>query len=107
MSSNHVFDKKRWQSQSLSWQMGNIGSEVGRALKAKRTGNERDMLPAFYRGLDLMDATVEGLLAQKSPRIKEVLRSRDQFATAIMTDAEDPTLEKYFMEFAVAARRAR
>lgn len=102
--SDHIFDKKKWQSHSLMWQMGNIGSEVGRALKAKRAGNEVDMTAAFYRGLDLIDATAEHLLARKSPRLKEVLRAREQFSKSIMTDEEDQFLEKYFMEFAVAER---
>lgn len=100
----YVFDKKRWQAQSLFWQMGNIGSEVGRALNAKRAGNEADMMTAFYRGLDLIDATVEELLAQKSPRLKEVLRAREEFSAAILTDKNDTELEGYFMNFAIAQR---
>lgn len=103
-SSRHIFDKKKWQSMSIFDQMGNIGSEVGRALNAKRNGNTKNMEGAFYRGLDLIDATTENLVQQRSPRIKEVLRAREVFAESVLTDNEDPTLEKYFMEFAVAAR---
>ncbi len=102
--SSHVFDKKRWQAQSIFWQMGNIGSEVGRALNAKRAGKEADMTTAFYRGLDLIDATAEELLAQKSPRLKEVLRAREEFSAAILTDKNDIKLEEYFMNFAIAQR---
>ena len=102
--SSHVFDKKRWQTQSLFWQMGNIGSEVGRALNAKQAGNKADMKTAFYRGLDLIDATAEELLAQKSPRLKEVLRAREEFSAAVLTDKNDTKLEEYFMNFAIAQR---
>lgn len=102
--SDHIFDKKKWQKHSLMWQMGNIGSEVGRALNAKRVGNKTDMEAAYHRGLDLIDATAEGLLAAKSPRLKEVLRSREEFSKSIMTDEVDYSLEKYFMEFAIAER---
>jgi len=102
--SKHVFDKKRWQAQSIFWQMGNIGSEVGRALNAKRAGEEADMTSAFYRGLDLIDATTEELLNQKSPRLKEVLRAREEFSTAVLTDKNDTKLEEYFMQFAIAER---
>ncbi len=102
--SEHVFDRAKWQSMSIFDQMGNIGSEVGRALSAKRRGDEKSMLGAFYRGLDLIDCTVEGLITEKSVRAKEVLRSREQFAKSITTDEVDEGLEKYFMEFAVAAR---
>lgn len=103
----HVFDRVRWQQQDIFNQIGNIGSEVGRALNAKKRGDEGSMLSALYRGLDLMDASVDGLVAQKSPRIKEVLRAREQFAKSILTDEVDPGLEDYFMQFAIAARRGR
>lgn len=102
--SDHVFDKQRWQAQSVAWQMGNIGSEVGRALRAKHSAKQKDATAAFYRGLDLIDATAEGMLAQKSPRVKEVLRAREEFCRAIVTDHEDPTLEQYFTQFAIAER---
>ncbi len=103
--SEHVFDREAWVQRDIFYQMGNIGSEVGRALSAKRRGNEKDMLAALYRGIDLMNATIAGLIAQKSPRAKEVLRAREQFAESILTSHTDPSLEKYFMEFAIAARR--
>lgn len=101
--SSHVFDQQAWASQSVFWQLGNIGSEVGRALKAKRSGNESRMTSAFYRGIDLMNATVVAWVAQnKSPY--ELLIAREQFAKTILTDDEDLTLEKYFMDFAIAER---
>jgi len=105
--SNHIFNKTAWQNRSLFNQMGNIGSEVGRAINAKRRGDEKDKIAAFYRGLDLIDATTESLIKQKSIRVKEVLRAREQFAKSILTDEIDETLEKYFMEFAIAERLNR
>lgn len=102
--SEHIFDKTKWRSMTIFEQMGNIGSEVSRALRAKAKGDQKSMNGAFYRGLDLIDASVEGLLIQKSPRVKELLRSREEFAKAITTNTPDPTLENYFMQFAIAAR---
>lgn len=104
---DHVFDREKWQARPLAWQMGNIGSEVGRALKAKSLGNLVDMNAAFYRGLDLFDATAAKLTAEKSPRAREVRRAREQFAQAILGEHEDPALENYFMQFAIAARSDR
>jgi len=101
--SSHVFDKEKWWQMTIFEQMGNIGSEVGRALKAKRRGDETAMYGAFYRGLDLLDATAEQLVQQKSPRLREVLRAREQFASAVL-EQDDPGLEDYFMAFAIAAR---
>jgi len=105
--SEHVFDKQKWQATTIFEQMGNIGSEVGRALSAKRRGDEAGMQAAFCRGLDLLDASAEYLLKKKSPKLKEVLRARDQFSQSIVGDEADPTLEKYFMEYAIAARLNR
>jgi hypothetical protein len=102
--SKHVFDRQRWADMSMYEQMGNIGSEVGRALAAKRRGDTPGMRGALYRGLDLMDATAELWAKKKTPRTKELLRAREQFAEAIITDKDDPGLESYFMYFAIAAR---
>lgn len=100
---NHVFDKEAWANQSVFWQLGNIGSEVGRALAAKHQGNTKRMNSAFFRGMDLLNATIDAWVTQnKSPY--ELLIAREQFAKSVLTAEEDATLEKYFMDFAVAER---
>lgn len=99
----HVFDEASWAQQSIFWQMGNIGSEVGRALKGRQQGNEKRAMSAFYRGIDLINATVRAWVSQgKDPY--ELLIAREQFAKSILTDEIDETLEKYFMNFAIAER---
>ena len=103
--SEHVFDREAWVQLDVFNQMGNIGSEVGRALSAKRRGKHDWMMSAFYRGMDLINATIEAWAAKGDGRTKELLRARELFAESILTDRVDPTLEKYFMEFAIAARR--
>lgn len=107
ISSEHVFDREAWAQLDVFNQMGNIGSEVGRALSAKRRGKERWMMSAFYRGMDLINATIEDWATRGDGRIKELLRARELFAESILTDREDLTLEKYFMDFAIVARRKR
>jgi hypothetical protein len=88
-------------------QMGNIGSEVGRALSAKRQGKAERCQAAFYRGLDLIDETARLWATQKRAGLKELLYARELFAESVTTDKVDPTLEAYFMHFAVAARLNR
>ena len=78
--SEHVFDRQKWQSLTIFEQMGNIGSEVGRAFAARRRGDTATMTGAWQRGLDLLDATAEQLARQKSPKLREVLRARELFA---------------------------
>lgn len=104
--SKHVYNRRAWANQSVFWQLGNIGSEVGRALAAKKNGNEQRMFSAFYRGMDLINATIDAWVARgKSPY--ELLIAREQFAKSVLTNEEDKTLEKYFMDFAVAAQMRR
>jgi hypothetical protein len=105
--SSYAFDKVAWRRMGLFDQMGNIGMEVGRALRAKRSGDQQNMTGALYRGLDLLDATVENLTEQRSPRVREVLRARELFVQTIITTHEDPGLEDYFMHFAFTARLHR
>lgn len=100
---SHVFDKQVWASQSIFWQMGNIGSEVGRAITAKKNGNSQRMLSAFYRGIDLINFTIEAWV-QKGKLPYELLIAREQFAKTILTNQEDATLENYFTQFALAER---
>ena len=105
--SNYCIDRERWAQLTIFEQMGNIGSEVGRAIKAQRSGNAKRVQGAIDRAIDLFNATVEVLVAQKSCRTKEVLRARTEFLRLFYdgtfeTDADK--IERYFMQFAIAAR---
>jgi hypothetical protein len=104
--SSHVFDSAAWAQLDVFNQLGNIGSEVGRALTAKKQGKTERSTSAFFRGMDLVNATIDAWVAcGKSPY--ELLIAREQFAISILTDREDLTLEAYFMQFALAARAGR
>jgi hypothetical protein len=105
---NHV-DVAKWQKMTILEQIGNIGSEVGRAISAERRGDETSKDSAIARALDLFNATSDGLARQKSPRLREVLRARDQFLSLFFDDnfAEADKVENYFMQFAIAARSGR
>jgi hypothetical protein len=97
----YTVDRERWNRLPILDQMGNIGTEAGRTMKLKRKGE--DFQAALIRALDLFDATVEYLVSVRSHRSKEVLRARDQFLQCIFI-TDDPSLETYFMQFAIAAR---
>lgn len=95
----------RWQELSLAEQLGNIGSEVGRALKWQ--GRDRKIFNgAIYRTLELIDLTVADPRWQK--RLKEILRVREFLCAAVFGSNEYRTsledLDRYFFQFAVAAR---
>lgn len=105
---NYKVDRNRWAKLSIIDQMGNISSEVGRSFNARRQGQAENENLAMVRALDLFDATIDGLVASKSIRSKEVLRSKDQYLSALLNPNFDEnagaSIEKYFMQFAIASR---
>lgn len=48
----------RWRDLTLMEQLANIGSEVGRATKAKSIGNDQRFTNALDRCLELFDMTI-------------------------------------------------
>lgn len=100
----------RWARLNIFEQMGNIGSEVGRSIRAKQAGDESMFKAALIRALDLFEATIDVLVEQKSARVREVLIAREQFLNLFFGNApigDEQKIENYFMQFAVAARKDR
>lgn len=98
-----------WQRLPLVEQLANVGSEVGRACRAKAQGNEGRSVAAFERALELFDLTLED--PRWATRRKEIGRAREVFCDFLIGDNEygstAASLDSYFLAFAVAARRAR
>jgi len=101
-------DRERWEKMTINEQMGNIGSEVGRAIIAHRNGNKAREDRAIDRAIDLFSATIEVLVGTKhSYRLREVLRAREEFLRLFFDDTFDSDadkIERYFMNYAFAAR---
>ena len=95
----------RWFKLSLMEQLGNIGSEVSRARRAQNINRER-FQNAIDRALELFDLTLSDL--RWRGRLKEIGRAREVFCDAISGGQEYNSslidLEKYFDQFALAAR---
>lgn len=111
MSTHYAIDEARWAKLDIFNQMGNIYSEVGRTFKAQQRRQTQDHKEAVIRAIDLFDATIHVLATQKSPKSKEVLRAKEQFL-ALALDNNAPkeatqSLDRYFMQFAIAARLSR
>lgn len=101
---NYSVDRAKWAQQDIFSQMGNIYAEVGRTFSAQRRGDSAMAEAAAVRAFDLFDATSENLAAQKSPKLFEVLRAREQFASVFVAGGGDVALESYFANFALAVR---
>ena len=104
MSISYNVDRTKWAQLDIFNQMGNIYSEVGRSFKS--SGHDRQQ--AMARAIDLFDATTELLVKTKSPKLKEVLRAKEEYLNLITRDdqkqEEKNSLDSYFMHFAIAAR---
>ena len=102
-------DSNRWANLSLSEQMANIGSEVGRTRKWILLGKTDLADSAFIRALDLFDLTIKyGRSANENrgAMLKELCRCREVFAFAVTTSDKETLefLDRYFYFFAIAAR---
>ncbi|MDQ3698867.1 MAG: hypothetical protein M3373_12730 [Gemmatimonadota bacterium] len=98
----------RWKSLTLIEQLANVGSEVDRAIKAHEAGRPDRRDAAVDRGLELFDLTAaDG--RWRGARRREVLRAREEFCALFWGDDRPgaaASLSKYFLHFALAARRA-
>jgi hypothetical protein len=102
----------RWREFSLVEQMGNIGSEVGRAIKYFKNGDKKSFNVAFEKALELFDLTLED--DRWKGRRKEIARGRAVFCSllfdAILTDdlrKELDSFDEYFLWFAVAVNERK
>lgn len=92
----------KWAEMPAYLQMGNIGSEISRALKWREKGKESRANAAAERALELFDLS---LACNKSPKLKEFCRAREEFCDYFYGDNEyhtDPaTLQRYYDQFAM------
>ncbi|MEK7507229.1 MAG: hypothetical protein AAB585_01635 [Patescibacteria group bacterium] len=101
----------RWRKLSLFAQLGNIGGEVSRALKARAeqppAGQPVADRLAADRALALLDLTIADPKNQRGGRGKELWRVREVLADFFYGDNEYKSTEyswrKYFDAFAYAA----
>ncbi len=96
-----------WCEFSLVEQMGNIGSEIERALRGREKNDLAQSEAALYRGLELFDMTLGD--PKNFGRLKEVARSRELFLDFFIGEniygSTKESWRKYFLDFAIAARR--
>lgn len=99
----------RWWTLSLAEQLGNVGSEISRAVRWQSRNPETARL-AFYRALDLIDLTLADPRWRTSrPRLREIARAREVVVDFLAGRNEygstASSLQKYFDQYAAAARR--
>lgn len=97
----------RWGGMSLAQQLGNVGSEVERAIRAHETGNRSRFDSALARALELFDFTANDP-RWAGARRREILRAREEFCRLFFDPAVPSDsarlMKKYFLYFGLAAR---
>jgi hypothetical protein len=97
----------RWGGFSLVQQLGNVGSEVSRALRW-RGKDDKSFDLAMGRAIELLDLTIQDPRWRR--RLKELVRARELLCDAWFGGHEYHTtlegMDRYFFNFALAARRS-
>src|SRR3989344_730002 len=105
----------RWRTLSLAEQLGNIGSEVGRASRAhtcrklslRQYQDDARFRGAVDRAFELFNLTLAD--PRWRGRLREIGRAYEVFCDAVLGGTEYGSsladLERYFTQFAMAARR--
>ncbi len=95
-----------WQTKSIHYQLGNIGSEIGRALKWQQTAPQK-AVAAAERALELIDWSLAD--RRNTAFLKELARIREVFADSFFgTNQYDQTQEswdRYFFPYALVANQ--
>ena len=98
----------KWFQLSLCAQMGNIGSEIGRARKWQAK-DPKIYQSAVFRAIELIDLTLSD--PRWKFRLKEIARAKEMICDAYyggkLYKSDFASLEKYFFYFAYAARIGR
>lgn len=96
---------ERWFRFTLMEQLGNVGSDVDRAINWKNKGNSEFSRLSFERALELIDLTKAD--PKNKGRLREICRVRealvDYFAYDNVYKTSDEFWHKYFYNYAYAA----
>jgi hypothetical protein len=99
----------RWWQLTLAEQLGNVGSEVSRAL-CWRSRHPHIAQETLARALELMDLTLADPRYRRSvARLREIARAREVLVDFLAGPNEyhstAESLQRYFDAYAMAARR--
>jgi hypothetical protein len=96
--------KEKWFSLDFFVQMANIGAEIGRAINWSKKDKNLSQ-SALYRGLELLDLTIED--KKNKNKLKELCRLRevvvDYFCFENIYKSTDTELNNYFYSFGYAS----
>ena len=98
----------RWAEMSFAEQMGNVGSEVSRAVRWQSKGKRERMEQCVFRALELLDLTIDATDKSAFPKLKELCRAREELCDFFLGNNElnsvPERIMKYYDAFALAAQ---
>ena len=101
-----MIDQQRWQSQSFYQQIGNIASELSRAITFKSQNDVEHMNASLWRLLELLDLTIDD--SRNRVRLKELCRFKevlgDWYCQTRVYDVDPESLKNYSLNLAMLAR---
>ena len=87
--------------------MGNIASEISRAIKFKEEKDADHMKSSLWRLLELVDLTIDD--QKNKPRLKELCRFKevlsDWYCQTNVYSVNPESLKEYCLNFAMLARK--
>lgn len=95
----------QWGKMSFAEQMGNIGSEVSRALKWFEKNPAR-FEASFERALELIDLSIRE--TREDGKLKELCRAREEFCDYFNGNewgSEPQQIQKYYDQFVLLVRQ--
>jgi len=100
-----MIDENRWQRFSFYQQMGNIASEISRAINFKKKNEPKHLDASLLRLLELVDLTIED--EKNKLRLKELCRFKeiigDWFCQTGVYSVNPESLKNYSMQFVLLA----
>ncbi len=104
-------DSSSWWSMSAVEQLGNIGSEVGRSLAAKKSGDTQKFDDAIWRMYELFDLAMADPRWRRKWSLREICRAREVVSDHLFWESQygetDESLERYFFSYGMMANEER
>lgn len=92
----------KWAEMPFCLQMGNIGSEVSRAIKWHGSDKTKRFQGAFQRALELFVLTIDSIDPAETGKLKEVCRAREEFCDLFLGHkfhSSPDQIQKYYDQF--------
>ncbi len=98
-----MIDVNRWRSMAFYQQMGNIASELSRAVRFRNQDDIRHMKSSLWRTLEMLDLTKDD--KRNRSRLRELCRFKevlsDWFSLTGEYEVSPESLKSYALSFAI------